>query len=68
MSKSTNNDINNLSVDDLFRLSDLYFYKRNNIFRHLYDSYDKFLEEDIKTFLEFGEHIFTEVITNTTYF
>ena len=63
MSKSTNNEINNLSVDDLFRLADLYFYKRNYMFRHLYDSYDKFLEEDIKNFLERSDHIFNEKIT-----
>jgi DNA-directed RNA polymerase II subunit RPB2 len=54
---------NNLSTDDLFRLADLYFYKRNYIFRHLYDSYNKFLEEDVKNYLERADHIFNEKIT-----
>lgn len=54
---------NNLETSDLFRLADLYFYKRNYIFRHLYDSYNKFLEEDVKNFLERVDHIFNEKIT-----
>lgn len=66
--KTDQTDINNLSTDEIFRLADLHFNKKNYIFRHLYDSYNKFIEEDIKTFLENGEHVFTEVITNTTYF
>lgn len=65
---SNNLDVNNLSTEEIFRLADLHFNKKNYIFRHLYDSYDKFLEEDVKMFLENGEHVFTEVITNTTYF
>jgi DNA-directed RNA polymerase II subunit RPB2 len=66
MSTSKNSQdiqINNLSPDDLFRLADLYFYKRNYMFRHLYDSYNKFLEEDVKNFLERSDHIFNEKIT-----
>ena len=54
---------NDLSSDDLFRLADLYFYKRNYIYRHLYDSYNKFLEEDVKNFLEKIDHVFNEKIT-----
>ena len=34
---------NDLTTDDIFRLTDLYFYKKNYIYRHLYDSYNKFL-------------------------
>lgn len=63
-----NDDINNLSTEEIFRLADLHFNKKNYIFRHLYDSYNKFIEEDVKTFLENGEHTFTETITTTTYF
>jgi len=33
------------------------------MFRHLYDSYNKFLEEDVKNFLERSDHIFNEKIT-----
>jgi DNA-directed RNA polymerase II subunit RPB2 len=69
MNKSSNSiqtnkkDDNNLTTDDLFRLADLYFYKRNYIYRHLYDSYNKFLEEDVKNFLEKVDHVFNEKVT-----
>ena len=69
MNKSSNSiqtnkkDDNNLNTDDLFRLADLYFYKRNYIYRHLYDSYNKFLEEDVKNFLEKVDHVFNEKVT-----
>lgn len=62
-SKMKTSSENNLDTSDLFRLADLYFYKRNYIFRHLYDSYNKFLEEDVKNFLERSDHIFNEKIT-----
>ena len=62
------NDKNEIVTDDIFRLADLYFNKKNYIFRHLYDSYNKFIEEDVKNFLEYGEHIFTEIITTNTYY
>ncbi len=65
---TNNDDVNNLTTDEIFRLADLHFNKKNYIFRHLYDSYDKFLEEDVKNFLENGEHIFTETLTTTTYY
>jgi len=66
--KQNSDDINSLTTDKLFRLADLHFNQKNYIYRHLYDSYNKFLEEDIKNFLEFGEHIFTESMTQTTYY
>jgi DNA-directed RNA polymerase II subunit RPB2 len=61
--QSSKKDENNLTTDDLFRLADLYFYKRNYIYRHLYDSYNKFLEEDVKNFLEKVDHVFNEKVT-----
>jgi DNA-directed RNA polymerase II subunit RPB2 len=64
----TNANINNLSTNEIFRLADLFFNKKNCIFSHQYDSYNKFIEEDVKNFLEYGEHVFTEVITTSTYF
>lgn len=67
--KETNGtDINDLTTDEIFRMADLHFNKKNYIFRHLYDSYNKFLEEDVKNFLENGEHVFTETMTSTTYY
>ena len=59
-----NNDI--LSTANIFRLADLHFNKKNYIFRHLYDSYNKFVEEDIKNFLEHTNHVFSETLTPTT--
>jgi DNA-directed RNA polymerase II subunit RPB2 len=62
ITKSTPND---LTIDDIFHLTDLYFYKKNYIYRHLYDSYNKFLEEDIPLFLGNSEHVFNEKMTST---
>jgi DNA-directed RNA polymerase beta subunit len=53
--KTSCGNINNLSTEEFFRLVDLHFNKKNYIFRHLYDSYDKLLEEDTKNFLKNGE-------------
>ena len=47
-SDMTNKQENNLTINDLFRFADLYFYKKNYMYRHLYDSYNKFLEEDVE--------------------
>jgi len=68
--KSSNSIIgtNDLSTDQIFRLADLHFNKKNYIFRHLYDSYNKFIEEDVKNYLEYGDNVFTETMTNTTYY
>jgi DNA-directed RNA polymerase beta subunit len=64
----TLNNVNDLSTDDSFRLSDLMLNKENYIYRHLYDSYNKFIEEDVKNFLEYEDHVFTESITYSTYY
>jgi DNA-directed RNA polymerase II subunit RPB2 len=71
--KSTHNDnnqgdVNNLSTSDIFRFADLHFNKRNYIFRHLYNSYNKFIEEDVKNYLEYGDNVFSESMTATTYY
>lgn len=55
-----------LSITNLYRLADLHFNKKNYMFRHLYDSYNKFIEEDIKNFLEHTNHVFSETLTPTT--
>ena len=57
-----------LTTTDLFRLADFHFNKKNYIFRHLYDSYNKFIEEDVKNYLENSEHVFSESLTPTTYY
>ena len=66
MAKTKQEIPNSITIDDIFRLTDLYFYKKNYIFRHLYDSYNKFLEEDIKVFLEDSDHVFNEKLTHDT--
>jgi DNA-directed RNA polymerase beta subunit len=63
--KKNSNEYNHLTTSDIFRLMDLYFYKKNFIFRHLHNSFDKFIEEDLKNFLENEEnHIFTEKMSD----
>jgi DNA-directed RNA polymerase II subunit RPB2 len=47
---------------------DLHFHKKNIIYRHLYDSYNKFIDEDVKNYLENNEHVFTESIVDKTYY
>jgi DNA-directed RNA polymerase II subunit RPB2 len=59
-------DVNDLNTDDIFRLADLHFYKKFYMFRHLPDSYNKFIEEDVKNYLEYEEHPIAENITNET--
>lgn len=61
-------NINDIDTDDVFRVADLHFLKKNYHFRHLPDSYNKFVEEDIKNYLEYEDHTFTESITPTTQF
>lgn len=57
---------NTLKTKDIFRLLDLYFYREFHMYKHLYNSYDKFLDEDIKRFLLDGNHIFSETIKADT--
>jgi DNA-directed RNA polymerase II subunit RPB2 len=66
--KEKNTNFNNITSSDIFRLTDLYYNRKNVMFRHLYDSYDKFLEEDVANFLEFGEHVFTEMISGNKHY
>jgi DNA-directed RNA polymerase beta subunit len=56
-------DVNNLSINDIFKFMDLFFDRYGIIFTHLYNSFNKFLEEDVKTFLETGDHTFFERVT-----
>jgi DNA-directed RNA polymerase beta subunit len=66
--KNDDGGMNDLTTNDIFRLTDLHFYKKNYIFNHLYNSYNKFIDEDVKNFLENEEHVFTENMTYTTFF
>lgn len=59
---------NDLSVNDIYKFMDLFFDRYMIIYRHLYDSYNKFLEEDIKLYLENGDHTFFEQMTRDKIF
>ena len=51
-----------LDTRSIFRLLDLYFYRKFHIYKHLYDSYDTFLDEYVTRYLLDGEHVFSETI------
>ncbi len=55
--------VNNLSTDDIFKFMDLYFNRYFVMYSHLYNSMNKFYDEDVRQFLENGEHTFFEKIT-----
>ena len=52
--------MNDLTRDDIFKFTDLYFSRRFIMYNHLHNSFNKFLDEDVKIFLEKGENIFDE--------
>jgi len=58
-------EVNNLSTDDVFKFMDLYFDRNMILYGHLYNSFNKFLDEDVKAFLENGDHTFFEKATAT---
>jgi DNA-directed RNA polymerase II subunit RPB2 len=60
-------DSNKLSTNDLFRLADLLFYKDNHAYRHLHNSFDKFIEDTLVNFFEREEHVFTIVETKNKF-
>jgi DNA-directed RNA polymerase beta subunit len=60
-------DSNNLSTDDIFRLLDLYFHKEFYAYRHLHDSYDRFVDDTVPRFLMDVDHVFHEAITDEQY-
>ena len=60
---SKDNEMNNLSTDDIFKFMDLYFNRYFVLYGHLYNSMNKFFDEDIRQFLENGDHTFFEKIT-----
>jgi len=55
--------INDLDINYLFKLSDLYFNRYGIMYSHLYNSFNQFLDENIKNFLKNGDNIFFEKIT-----
>lgn len=58
----SSSELNNLNIDDIFRFMELYFNRAGIMYSHLYNSMNKFLDEDVKVFLENGDHTFFEKI------
>lgn len=58
--KNINSKNEKLTVDDIFDLVDLYFNRKYIMYSHLKNSFDKFIEDDIRTFLTNNEHTFCE--------
>lgn len=56
------NDV--IEMDDMFNISDLYFSKKFIMYSHNYNSFNKFLDQDIKDFLSNNNNVFFEKITN----
>ena len=56
-------DRNIIDVDSTFKLIDLYFKQKNIMFTHLYNSFDKMIDEDIPTYLRMNPNVFFEKIT-----
>jgi hypothetical protein len=57
------NQNNNLPIDELYKFIDLYFKKKNIMFSHLYNSFDKLLDEDIPNYLMATKCSFFEKMT-----
>ena len=60
-------DNNNLTTDDIFRLLDLYFSREFYTYRHLHESYDKFIDDTIPRFFTDVQHVFAEFMTDDKY-
>ena len=56
----------NITSDDIFRITDLFFKSNNYKYRHLFNSYDKFIDDTIPRFFTNTEHIFTEIMTENS--
>lgn len=52
-----------LSIDDVFELMNLYFNRKYVMYAHAKNSFDKFIEDDIKNFLSKSDNTFFEKIT-----
>ena len=54
---------NNINIDSIYKFIDLYFKQKNIMYSHLYNSFDKLLDEDIPNFLKTNDNIFFEKVT-----
>ncbi|ARF09480.1 DNA-directed RNA polymerase subunit beta [Indivirus ILV1] len=61
--KNTTTSNNNIALDNIYKLSDLFFRQKNVMQSHLYNSSDKLLDEDIPNFLTKANSVFFEKVT-----
>lgn len=54
---------NIVSTDNIYKLIDLYFKQKNIMYSHLHNSFDKFLDDDVRLMLESDNNVFFEKIT-----
>ncbi len=54
---------NQIDIDSVYKFIDLYFKHKNVMFTHLYNSFDKLLDEDIPNFLQSTNNVFYEKVT-----
>lgn len=54
---------NLLKKDEIYKLVDLYFKRKYIMYSHLHNSFDKFIDDDIKNLFEKGNNIFFEKLT-----
>jgi DNA-directed RNA polymerase beta subunit len=52
-----------LDLKNVLNFMDLYFNNGGTLYSHLHDSFNKFMDEDLKNFMENGEHVFSEHTT-----
>lgn len=53
-----------ININDVFKVADLYFSKKFIMYSHNYNSFNKFLDVDIKEFLTNNGNVFFDKITN----
>lgn len=60
---SSNSSNNIINIERIYKLIDLYFKQKNIMYSHLYNSFDKLLDEDIINFLKTSNNTFFEKAT-----
>ena len=61
----SNKEISNnmIDINNVYKFIDLYFKQKNIMYSHLYNSFDKLLDEDIPNFLKNTKSTFYEKVT-----
>lgn len=59
---------NSIDIDSIYKFIDLFFKQKNIMYSHLYNSFDKLLDEDIPNFLKNTKSVFYEKVTKDKVF